>query len=349
MRDGFRERIHMFFVNRNLRMAAAMICSLFVVLALNRVIFVSNSPQPNFLTLQTIPGNAQRFIAGILVKKVTPQPSVLPTPTPVNTAIQTVSPTAPHSEIPTNTPVSSPTEEPQVSPTQKQKKTPTPTQKQSVKPTKKPTQIPSTSCQKSSSEQYGSRGLNPPDLGAHSNPDTVMSLRGWTPSNGEPKLVTYGYPQGEPPDPNAPQLGTILGNGPSFSSLYRVLPDQKDNSLAGLTSNVGQTVRAPTNGYNIGGGYQYMVVYASDKEITMNVTGDDQAIDGYAIHMYGFCVDPNLVSLYQELNAGGRRLLPALYGGQKMGTANGTEVKVAIRDSGTFMDPRSRLDWWKGY
>lgn len=342
--NGVIKYIHKILINQNVRMGVAMVFSFLVVIFLTRTLFTYNSPRPDFIVLSEVPQRAKVFLASFFLEKITPTPSPMVTPTPVQQAgILTPSPTT-GSQQPTSTPYVANTTNPTSSPTKKPKNTPTPTKK----PTKQPTQVPKTSCSTSSSEQYGSRGLNPPDLGANSNPDTVMSLRGWTPSNGELNLVTYGYPQGEPPDPKAPQLGTILGNGPLFSSLYRVLPDQKDNSLAGLTSNNGQVVRAPSNGYNIGGGYQYMVVYASQNEITMNVTGDDQAIDGYAIHMYGFCVDPNLQALYQQLDQQGRHLLPAVYGGQKIGTANGTEVKVAIRDSGTFMDPRSRLDWWKG-
>ena len=81
----------------------------------------------------------------------------------------------------------------------------------------------------------------------------------------------------------------------------------------------------------------------------MNVTGDDGAIDGYALHIDGFCIDPNLLSLYNSLNSQGRHSLPALRQGQKMGTAKNGEVRVMVRDSGEFLDPRSKGDWWKGY
>ena len=44
----------------------------------------------------------------------------------------------------------------------------------------------------------------------------------------------------------------------------------------------------------------------------------------------------------------GRARLPALEAGQAFGRARGGEIGVAIRDAGTFMDPRSDKDWWQG-
>ena len=44
----------------------------------------------------------------------------------------------------------------------------------------------------------------------------------------------------------------------------------------------------------------------------------------------------------------GRGRMPALRAGQAFGHARGGEIGVAIRDWGTFLDPRSRKDWWQG-
>jgi hypothetical protein len=41
--------------------------------------------------------------------------------------------------------------------------------------------------------------------------------------------------------------------------------------------------------------------------------------------------------------------MPALHGGDVLGTACGAETLVTIRDSGSFMDPRSETDWWQGH
>ena len=69
---------------------------------------------------------------------------------------------------------------------------------------------------------------------------------------------------------------------------------------------------------------------------------------GYTIHIEGVCVEPRLLALYRLWNEAGRGELPALRGGQPFGRARGDEIGVAIRDAGTFMDPRSRRDWWRG-
>ncbi|MFH1434548.1 MAG: hypothetical protein ABIJ56_02410 [Pseudomonadota bacterium] len=67
---------------------------------------------------------------------------------------------------------------------------------------------------------------------------------------------------------------------------------------------------------------------------------------GYTIHIVGICVEPDLLSLYEESNDSGRGNLPALSGDQPLGRARGDQVLVSIRDTGAFMDPRSRKDWW---
>jgi hypothetical protein len=66
------------------------------------------------------------------------------------------------------------------------------------------------------------------------------------------------------------------------------------------------------------------------------------------LHLENICVDANLLALYRQLNAAGRSKLPALWPGQPIGRAPGREIEVAIRDSGAFLDPRSRKDWWQG-
>jgi len=67
---------------------------------------------------------------------------------------------------------------------------------------------------------------------------------------------------------------------------------------------------------------------------------------GYLVHLQNLCVDPNLVDLYNRLDREGRHNLPAVYNGSVVGVALGEEVDVVVRDSGSFMDPRSWQDWW---
>lgn len=239
--------------------------------------------------------------------------------------------------------------------------TATPNPNPTATPPNNPSVTPqSTTCPTTSTESYDSWGLNPPDLTANTNPNTNAFLRGYGETTGELKLITYGYPPDAPPDPKAPQLNSILKNGAQFTHLYKIHKwDEANNrpsndyenafpvSVLSLYAKPGQTVNTPDSGYVIGAGYKAMLVFADTKSIAINWTGDDGAIDGYAAHIEGFCVDPNLLALYQQLHNEGRHKMPVLKLGQKIGTAKSNEVRIAIRDSGTFMDPRSKLDWWK--
>jgi hypothetical protein len=91
-----------------------------------------------------------------------------------------------------------------------------------------------------------------------------------------------------------------------------------------------------------------LVLYASQERITLKYTGEDTVATGYAIHVEGVCTEPRLLALYEEMNAAGRHRLPALRAGQAFGRARENEIRVCIRDTGRFMDPRVRKDWWAG-
>jgi hypothetical protein len=63
--------------------------------------------------------------------------------------------------------------------------------------------------------------------------------------------------------------------------------------------------------------------------------------------MENFCVDPILLALYQEMDTAGRRNLPALRRSDSIGIAHSSGILLAVRDTGSFMDPRSGKDWWQ--
>jgi len=119
-------------------------------------------------------------------------------------------------------------------------------------------------------------------------------------------------------------------------------------TLAGLATEKGKTIHVPEAGYDIGRGYAVLVLYADADRITLKYTGEDSVVNGYALHVEGICVEPSLLALYERMNVAGRGQLPALRAGQAFGRARGEEVQVAIRDTGRFMDPRVRKDWWRG-
>jgi hypothetical protein len=89
-----------------------------------------------------------------------------------------------------------------------------------------------------------------------------------------------------------------------------------------------------------------MVLFADDDTITLKYTRDDNVVHGYTVHLSGICVEPTLLALYRALNDAGRSSLPALRPDQPLGRARGDQVYAAVRDTGAWMDPRSRKDWW---
>ena len=116
-----------------------------------------------------------------------------------------------------------------------------------------------------------------------------------------------------------------------------------------MAVNPGELIYVPDSGYDIGGGYDAHVLYASNERITLKYTGEDNVYVGYTIYVENVCVEPDLLALYQTLDAAGRQELPALHGGQPFGRALGGEIRVAVRDSFQFLDPRSRKDWWQDH
>jgi hypothetical protein len=170
-----------------------------------------------------------------------------------------------------------------------------------------------------------------------------------------------------PTDDDAPQLaGMTNGKIPAFTANYQVYDwdwacvtgphgcrsapiSTTPVTLIALASRAGNPLAAPSRHAEIyGGGYVAMVLYAEEQRITLNYTRRDTPAVGYVVHLEEVCVDPNLLALYRQSDAGGRRQLPALHHGEMLGVAAGDQFKVGVRDSGQFMDPRSRKDWWQG-
>ena len=196
----------------------------------------------------------------------------------------------------------------------------------------------------------------PPDV----NPDLNLTVRGWVDVDELKGLVNYNGGT----DSGAPQLYSLFGDNrtPTFSSTHRVYDwDWVNNrrggvltnwrvTLLGMATNPGEVIKSPArSGSDIYQGVYYaLVVYAEKTRITLHYGRNDYVAPGYGIHLENVCVDPSLLAKYQQGNAGGRVQLPALRSNQPLGTARGRELLAAIRDTGTFMDPRSQKDWWQG-
>lgn len=192
--------------------------------------------------------------------------------------------------------------------------------------------------------------------------DLNLALRGYRAVSETLSIIDINGPA----DGDAPQLAGLFADArtPVFASAHRVYewdwgcglhgcvsPDLAPSpvSLLGLVAAQQEPLAIPARAPQIyGGGYKALVLYASEERITLGYTRQDSVAPGYAIHLESLCVDLNLLALYRQANNGGRGELPALREGEILGTALRGEVRVAVRDKGTFMDPRSRKDWWKG-
>lgn len=206
---------------------------------------------------------------------------------------------------------------------------------------------------------YGTLSIasNPTPRPVSENPDFNITVRGWRPSNGGLTLINYGPSE----DGKAPQLDTLFAPRrlPAFTGGWDIYgwdwecmcptePNRPwDLTLLGLATTPGEVIYPPDSGYDIGGGHDALVLYASPTQLTLKYTREDHVVWGYTIHIEEICVEPDLLALYRQADAAGRWSLPAVRGGQPLGRAAGEQILVSVRDTGSFMDPRSHHDWWK--
>ncbi len=201
--------------------------------------------------------------------------------------------------------------------------------------------------------------------------DLNLALRGYIPSGAPLEQVYYNGAT----DDLAPRLHGLFepNRQAQITSVYRVNDWIWDSSqcgghprgcpgppaetywpvtLVGLATTPGEGIFIPERGPDIyPGGFKAMVLFAEAQRITLSYTRRDIVSAGYVIHIENICVDPNLIALYQaQMDAAGWHAtghLPALRNNQSFGVALDNEIKIAVRDAGTFMDPRSHKDWWK--
>jgi hypothetical protein len=162
-------------------------------------------------------------------------------------------------------------------------------------------------------------------------------------------------------DPKAPQLASMFAQPhvPTFAAVYRVHNwnwdcdcrgepiDDPTMTMADLAVLPGESIHVPRSGYEIGGGYQALVLHASEERLTLKYTAEDNVVVGYTLHLENVCVAPDLLALYRVSDSEGRHSLPALRAGQAVGRARSDRIGVAIRDTGAFLDLRAFQDWWR--
>ena len=214
-------------------------------------------------------------------------------------------------------------------------------------------------CQPIPEEEFGSLSVSGPttDRPAAQHGDLNLALRSFTPIAAHKGLVDYGGAA----DPAAPKLAELFPGraSPAVVGTYRVHEwDWSSNSpggtiqdpevtLVGLGAIPGETVRVPPSGYTVGDGFEALLLYADRERVTLKYTREDNVVHGFTLHLEGLCLEPRLLALYDAQNASGRTRLPAVREGRSLGRSASTEIGVAIRDHGRFLDPRSRKDWWQ--
>lgn len=200
-------------------------------------------------------------------------------------------------------------------------------------------------------------------------PDLNLEMRGWVETPGVKGLIALG---GDTHD-DAPQLAHLFRPArlATFSALYRVHdwnwtgvcaqsaeePGCRGDPIAdppvtliGLATTPGESLYLPKREMDIlNGDHRALALYAEATRLTLVYTRADSIVHGYVVHLENFCVDPNLLTLYHQLHEAGRGQLPGLGLDVPLGTSRAPSVLVAVRDEGSFMDPRSAKDWWKGY
>jgi len=264
------------------------------------------------------------------------QKKTLITPTFTNPTIQF---TSPHL-FPKKSPTPFPTPSPFPSPTIFFTPSPLPS------PTKippSPTPKPNFSCPSFSSENYEAATV----LVKNSTP--ISLRRDLTLPPLIPISATLSLIDGQiaDPDPKVPQFSTVFSpkRTPRFLAAYKAEggvrgPYPPEVEILEVETTPGEPLYFPQTGYDIGGGNAAMVLNATDDKITFKITREDNVVYGYTLYFEGVCLDKNLEALYQRLNSEGRNSLPAIKVGQVFGWAKSNQLKIALRDTGTFLDLR---------
>ena len=169
-------------------------------------------------------------------------------------------------------------------------------------------------------------------------------------------FVCIDHPQ-DPTDP--PKFQSILGRIPEIANVYAANDENYSYPvhLIGFRTTSREDIRVPSSGYpHIDQGYDVTVIYADDNSIALRYAKSDHVsylpdigtYGGYTVYIKDIDINDNL---WQGVNfncLNGTKNLPGLSAGNTIGKARGSEIVVAIRDTGSLMDPRWIPDWWRG-
>lgn len=287
----------------------------------------------------------------------------------------TATPLTPTETVALLPPTWTPTFTPPPTPTRAATLTHTPTVTGLPSPTPRPTRLAPTATPlcPTSGTSFGLIPFTPPPAARpdYLDAEVNVALRGHASVSQNKHLVNIGGDT----DPDAPQMAPMFDppRVPEFLNTYRVNKwnfdpaqcggaqygcrggpeDRWPVSLLGFRTVPGEDIRVPSRGPKVYSNYVAMVLYADERSVMLSYTREDNIIHGYAVYIANICTDPALLEVYRAQvdedgfhNTGN---LPAVRNGQVVGTARSIEVRVAVRDTGEFMDPRSRKDWWMGY
>jgi len=154
-------------------------------------------------------------------------------------------------------------------------------------------------------------------------------------------------------------------------------PYKGDAPAIEVPSKAGWPVCVPTTGYDIGGGYEAMVVSAESNRITLHIgiheymDGDQPALGGcplgqrncrggYWLYISGIAVDSDILSAYNgkkgiqqgsglSRNIIDRIQLPIVKPGRRLGISQGDGVTVLLRDSGPIIYANKNFMWGGGF
>jgi hypothetical protein len=183
-------------------------------------------------------------------------------------------------------------------------------------------------------------------------PDFNIKLRGMGQVLEALELVDVN----KPASAHAPKIDSIFADGrvPAMLRLYKVgkatglatgLEGGDPVHVAELATEPGEPVNVPQSGYDIGGGKSALVLHADADSVTLQYSRRDCVLQDHTVHLIGLEVNEGLIALYRRCAKAGRRELPALFGGQIIGTAAST-LMVSVRDEGRFADPRLRQNFY---
>ncbi|MGQ0601694.1 MAG: hypothetical protein ACT4QE_08370 [Anaerolineales bacterium] len=209
----------------------------------------------------------------------------------------------------------------------------------------------------------------------YNHPDKNLAMRSYSAAPGSGLLNFVNYGSDDPNQP--PQFATLFSPNrvPNFTAAYRVnnwnyapSPDPGTPggpitnypvTALGLQTSACETIYVPTSAYDIGGGMEVLVLFADSDSVTLKYTREDSvARNGYTVHVDGLVTDPTLLALYNSLDTGARYVacggnlcssynLVNMPAGHPLGKAAGSQIVIAIADTGSFQDPRSCNEWWQ--